>query len=61
MERPRTEKLRMEIGEADRGEAGNEGAERGEAGTGPLVMKSRDQRRGWERRGREGKGKEWRG
>ena len=36
MERPRTEKLRMEIGEADRGEAGNEGAERGEAWHGPM-------------------------
>ena len=33
----------------------------GEAGTGRLVMESRDQGRGWERRGREGRGKEWRG
>ena len=52
--------------EAKRGEAGNEGAERGgawdgqaerkEAGTGLLVIESRDQGRGWEWRGREGRG-----
>ena len=69
MERQRSgERLRGEkLGrEAKRGEAGNEGAERGgawdgqaergEAGTGLLVMESRDQGRGWEWRGREGRG-----
>ena len=67
MERQRSgERLRGEkLGrEAKRGEAGNEGAERGgdgqaergEAGTGLLVMESRDQGRDWEWRGREGRG-----
>ena len=65
MKRLRGEKLGIERPRdwrgREKGAARNGEAEKGDAGTGLLVIESRDQGRGWEWRGREGRGSKWRG